>query len=131
MFLSLAMAKRYSELDAARERRAAEGARGPRLRGAATRSRCSRAWAPPPAIVARAGAGALHQTATAVAQLYPQPDAPVAGCASLLLYWIGRVWLLAHRGQMHDDPVVFALRDRVSLVLVLVTGAVLAAATLA
>lgn len=31
--------------------------------------------------------------------------------------WLGRVWLLAHRGEMTDDPVSFALRDRVSLML--------------
>jgi len=31
-----------------------------------------------------------------------------------LLYWIGRVWIIAHRGQMDEDPVVFALHDRVS-----------------
>ena len=35
--------------------------------------------------------------------------------APLLLYWISRVWLIAQRGDMHDDPVVFALTDRVSL----------------
>jgi 4-hydroxybenzoate polyprenyltransferase/phosphoserine phosphatase len=33
----------------------------------------------------------------------------------LMLYWISRVWLLTARGQMHDDPVVFAVRDRISL----------------
>jgi 4-hydroxybenzoate polyprenyltransferase len=33
----------------------------------------------------------------------------------LLLYWISRIWLLAARGQMHEDPLVFALRDRISL----------------
>jgi hypothetical protein len=32
----------------------------------------------------------------------------------LLLYWITRVILLSSRNQMHDDPVVFALTDRVS-----------------
>jgi 4-hydroxybenzoate polyprenyltransferase len=32
----------------------------------------------------------------------------------LLLFWLSRVWLLAHRGQMHDDPIVFAMRDNVS-----------------
>jgi 4-hydroxybenzoate polyprenyltransferase len=32
----------------------------------------------------------------------------------LLLFWITRVWMLTHRGQMNDDPVVFAIRDRVS-----------------
>jgi len=35
----------------------------------------------------------------------------------LLLYWIGHVWLTAHRGSMHDDPVVFAMRDRTSRIL--------------
>lgn len=34
----------------------------------------------------------------------------------ILLYWLGRVWLLAGRGQMNDDPVRFALKDRGSLV---------------
>jgi 4-hydroxybenzoate polyprenyltransferase/phosphoserine phosphatase len=33
----------------------------------------------------------------------------------LLLYWISRVWLLAARGEMNDDPVVFAVKDRISL----------------
>ena len=38
----------------------------------------------------------------------------------LMLFWISRVWMLTARGHMHDDPVVFALGDRVSL---LVLGA--------
>lgn len=33
----------------------------------------------------------------------------------ILLYWLGRIWLLAGRGQLHDDPVRFALKDKVSL----------------
>lgn len=37
----------------------------------------------------------------------------------LLMYWIGHVWLTAHRGSMHDDPVVFAMRDRTSRILFL------------
>lgn len=36
---------------------------------------------------------------------------------AVLGWWLPRVWLLASRGQMHDDPVVFALKDRASLVL--------------
>ncbi len=32
----------------------------------------------------------------------------------VLLYWVSRVWVLGHRGLMHEDPVLFALRDRVS-----------------
>jgi hypothetical protein len=31
------------------------------------------------------------------------------------MFWVSRVLILANRGQMNDDPVVFALRDRVSL----------------
>lgn len=34
----------------------------------------------------------------------------------ILLYWFGRALLLAHRGDMYDDPIVFATRDRISLV---------------
>jgi 4-hydroxybenzoate polyprenyltransferase len=37
----------------------------------------------------------------------------------LLLYWVGYLWLIAHRGKMHHDPLVFALRDRTSRVLIL------------
>jgi 4-hydroxybenzoate polyprenyltransferase/phosphoserine phosphatase len=37
----------------------------------------------------------------------------------LLLYWLGYLWLIAHRGKMYHDPLVFALRDRTSRILVL------------
>lgn len=36
----------------------------------------------------------------------------------LLLYWISRIWMKAHRGEVDDDPVVFAIRDWQSLVIV-------------
>jgi 4-hydroxybenzoate polyprenyltransferase len=35
----------------------------------------------------------------------------------LLLYWISYMWLTAHRGHMTDDPLVFAMKSRVSIVL--------------
>ena len=42
----------------------------------------------------------------------------------ILFIWIARVWLVAQRGELHDDPVAFALKDRQSLVLgVLMTAA--------
>ena len=41
----------------------------------------------------------------------------------LLFLWIGRIWLLANRGEMHHDPVIFALRDRVSYLLGALVGA--------
>ena len=34
-----------------------------------------------------------------------------------LLLWLSRVWLLASRGQLNEDPVVFALTDRMSLLI--------------
>jgi 4-hydroxybenzoate polyprenyltransferase len=37
--------------------------------------------------------------------------------AASLAYWLLRTWLLALRGEMHDDPVVYALKDRTSYVL--------------
>jgi 4-hydroxybenzoate polyprenyltransferase len=46
--------------------------------------------------------------------------------------WVTRVWLLAHRGELDDDPVAFAIRDRVSLALGgLLGGAFLAASLIA
>jgi 4-hydroxybenzoate polyprenyltransferase len=35
----------------------------------------------------------------------------------VLFLFLGRIWLLSHRGQLLDDPVAFALKDRVSLLL--------------
>ncbi len=37
----------------------------------------------------------------------------------ILLYWLGYLWLIAHRGKMHHDPLVFAMRDRRSRALIL------------
>lgn len=42
----------------------------------------------------------------------------------VLALWLGRIWLLCGRGELDDDPVVFAVNDRVSLSL----GALLAIA---
>lgn len=47
---------------------------------------------------------------------YRRPELLWLVCA-VLAYWLGRAWLLAGRGEMHDDVVVFALKDRVSLAL--------------
>jgi 4-hydroxybenzoate polyprenyltransferase/phosphoserine phosphatase len=46
--------------------------------------------------------------------LYSYPELVWLACP-LLLFWVGRIWLIAHRGEMNDDPLVFALRDQVSL----------------
>jgi len=46
----------------------------------------------------------------------------------LLLYWIGYLWLIAHRGKMIDDPLIFAMRNQTSRILILL---MLAAALIA
>ncbi len=58
---------------------------------------------------------ALYVNSADVLPLYHTPEALWALCP-ILLFWISRVLMLSHRGQMPDDPVVFALRDKVSLV---------------
>ena len=35
----------------------------------------------------------------------------------LMLLWLSRVWLLASRGEMDEDPVIFAVTDRMSLLI--------------
>lgn len=70
---------------------------------------------------------AVYITAPTTAQHFRQPDLIGLLCG-VLLYWIGRVWIKAHRGEMHDDPVLFAARDRVTHYLVVVGAFILAAA---
>lgn len=45
--------------------------------------------------------------------LYSRPQVLWLLCP-LVLYWVSRTWVVAHRGGMDDDPVVFAATDRVS-----------------
>lgn len=115
LFLSLAMIKRYTELDAL----AKNGSYRSTGRGYAVGDL--------PLIQSLGGASgylavlvlALYINSSASEALYRHPQVLWLLCP-LLLYWISRTWLIAHRGNMHDDPVVFALTDRVSrLVLVL------------
>lgn len=41
--------------------------------------------------------------------------------APMLIFWITRIWLLANRGQMTDDPIVFAVKDKVSIIVALIS----------
>ena len=59
---------------------------------------------------------ALYINSPAVESLYRHPQVIWVLCV-LLLYWISRVWLKVHRGELHDDPVVFALKDGTSIVI--------------
>ena len=48
----------------------------------------------------------------------------------LLTLWISRIWLLAHRGELDDDPVAFAVKDRISIGLGAILGLAFVAARL-
>lgn len=56
---------------------------------------------------------ALYVNSDAVRVLYDVPVALFAICP-VLLFWISRMIMVAHRGNMDDDPIVFAFKDRVS-----------------
>jgi 4-hydroxybenzoate polyprenyltransferase len=110
IFLSLAFVKRYTELCDARQRGKIENSSG-------------RGYFPADfeLLASLGGASgyisvlvlALYINEAASGTLYQSQEWMWAACP-LLLFWLSRVWLLAHRGQMHDDPIVFALRDKVS-----------------
>ena len=68
---------------------------------------------------------ALYLYSPEVAELYAHPTRMWLICP-LLLYWIGRVLVLANRDELHDDPVIFALTDRVSLLTGVAVAAVIA-----
>jgi 4-hydroxybenzoate polyprenyltransferase len=110
IFLSLALIKRYSELKVARD----AGKTGA-LRG--------RGYEPDDLeLVSSLGGSsgfiavlvlALYIQDGQAAHLYATPQVIWLACP-VMLFWISRAWLIAHRGRMHDDPIVFALKDKVS-----------------
>jgi 4-hydroxybenzoate polyprenyltransferase len=55
----------------------------------------------------------LYISSPEVLKLYRMPDL-LWLLAPMGIYWIARFWMLTTRGLLHDDPVLFALKDRVS-----------------
>lgn len=111
IFLSLALVKRYAELRDARSKGKPQKARG---RGYHTDDL---------EMISSLGAAsgylsvmvlALYIQDPSTAAMYHYPQVIWLACP-LLLFWVTRAWMLTHRGQMHDDPVVFAIKDRTSL----------------
>jgi 4-hydroxybenzoate polyprenyltransferase len=58
---------------------------------------------------------AIYLQSSAVAVLYPS-GVFLWLVIPALFYWIGNIWIQAGRGAMHDDPIVFALKNRASLI---------------
>jgi 4-hydroxybenzoate polyprenyltransferase len=113
MFFSLALIKRYVEL------------RESRIKGN-TKSIRGRGYFPSDLEMISSLGAASGYLAVMVLALYIQDQNTLAlyrhpqiiwlACP-MLLYWITRAWMVAHRGWMHEDPVVFAMKDRNSLIL--------------
>ena len=68
---------------------------------------------------------AFYLNSDTVVKLYRSPEFMWAS-VPIMLFWISWVWMKAHRGQMHDDPLIFALRDKASLIAGVAFTAVLA-----
>jgi len=70
---------------------------------------------------------ALYINSEKVQTLYANPMILWLLCP-VLMYWIGRVWIFTARGRMHEDPIVFAIRDRLSMFAAAVLATILIAA---
>jgi len=120
LFLSLAMVKRYAELLDARSKGKTEQTRG-------------RGYFPADLeIIANLGSASGYLSVLVLAlyiqdprtlMMYRTHELIWLACP-ILLFWISRMWMITHRGQMHDDPVLFAIKDRVSLLTGVLFGAV-------
>jgi len=109
IFLSLALVKRYTEiLTISREGKAQADGRGYRAEDMDSLMSLGTSSGYAAVVVL-----ALYINSADVHLLYKRPEAVWLLCP-LLLYWISRLWLGARRGKLHDDPLVFALRDRAS-----------------
>jgi 4-hydroxybenzoate polyprenyltransferase len=70
---------------------------------------------------------ALYLNSDDVMSLYRKPSVLFLICP-LLLFWTSRMWLQAHRGQIHEDPIVAAARDPASYIVAGLVALVLYAA---
>ena len=57
---------------------------------------------------------ALYLNSEKIVVLYRMPIL-IWGVIPIFIFWISWVWMKAHRGEMHDDPLIFAIKDKASL----------------
>jgi len=108
LFLSLAFVKRYTEL------RTADAGAGETRRGyTADDAELLKSFGTASGYLSVLVLALYINQSREAAHLYRRPEALwlIGPC---LLYWLTRVWLLAHRGRLHDDPVVFTVKDPAS-----------------
>lgn len=122
-FLSLALIKRYAELMLMRRLNGGH-ARAYRFEDSALLAALGGASGYIAVLVL-----ALYVGSDSAQGLYPRQELIWLVCV-LLLYWISYMWLMAHRSVVRDDPLIFALRDRVSQILIVLMGATLIGAAI-
>jgi 4-hydroxybenzoate polyprenyltransferase len=111
IFLSLAIVKRYAELFAMRQQgKLKASGRGYQVEDISLLQSLGTASGYLSILVL-----ALYLNTPDIAKMYSHPKV-VWGLVPIMLYWISRIWMETHRGNMHDDPLVYALKDRTSLV---------------
>jgi len=111
VFLSLAIVKRYTELMKLKSKSAKKAlGRGYQVEDLELLSSLGGASGYISVLVL-----ALYINSPDIKSLYTNPVLMWPACL-VMLYWVSRVWIIAHRGNMNDDPIVFALKDRASLV---------------
>jgi 4-hydroxybenzoate polyprenyltransferase len=124
LFLSLAFVKRFAELESLRKQQRLRAAgRGYHVEDLSLLQSLGTASGYLSVLVL-----ALYINSPQIEMLYSRPKVIWMLCV-LMLYWISRIWMVAQRGQMHDDPVVFALKDKASLGVGLLAALVVALAT--
>lgn len=117
MFISLALLKRYTELlTMLKENKLTASGRGYHVEDIDIIRSFGTASAYLSILVY-----ALYAYSEQVQVLYSKPIIMWV-VAVLLLYWITRLWFLAHRGQMTDDPIVFTGKDYVSWIIGVLVG---------
>ena len=128
LFLSLAMVKRFSELQNTRARgQTLANGRGYLLGDVEQMRSFGTASAYASVVVFSFYIGGHDVSGHDVSALYRHPEW-LWLITPLMILWLSRVWLLASRGELDEDPVIFAVTDRISL---LIGVAVVAIAALA
>ncbi len=112
LFLSLAMVKRFAELQNIRAAgQVPSNGRGYLLSDIEQMRSFGTASAYASVVVF-----SLYISGGDVTSLYPHPQRMWL-ITPIMILWISRVWLLASRGELDEDPVIFAVTDRMSLLL--------------
>jgi hypothetical protein len=70
---------------------------------------------------------ALYISSPNVNELYQRPQMLWLVCP-VLIYWVSRVVMMAHRRSLREDPIVFAMTDRHRLLSILIASLVVVAA---